>query len=459
MFWRWLGLLGLLCPLAAPAHQASDAYLQVQAGAERSSLRADVALRDLDLLLPTLDADGDRQLTWAEVRRAQPLIAATVLGALQLGDCRFQPLAGEQALERRADGVYAVVRADAACRVAAGTPARWHLLAGIDDTHRALLRLNLAEAGAPHLRVLVPSPAPRPGEALSTGPGQAADAAGPSDPATRASQAAVGATGSSLVSGVASASASLVNPVVPATVVAGPASAAVPTQPPAAEHASFIVEGAVHLLNGWDHLLFLVCLLLPAVLQRGGADRSGGAGGADRSAAASAAASSASHGWRPVADLRGAVGPVLRTITLFTLAHSITLALSALGRWQPLPWLIEPAIALTILVAAVDNLRPRLWRWRDALTFGFGLVHGFGFAGVLAELDLPGATFGWALLQFNLGLEAGQLAVVALLLPLLMTWRVRAMYVPAVLRGGSGVAAAVAAFWFVERCLGAAALV
>ncbi len=398
-------LLALLCLLpAAHAHQASDAYLQVRTEAGRTTVRAEVALRDLDLLLPQLDADGDRQLTWAEVRHAGAAITRTVLGALALGDCRFVPVvaggagpgAGEPvpALARHADGVYAVVQAAADCQLTATSALRWQLLAGVDATHRGLLRLDLPGQASPRLLVLVPGSA-------DAAPGAAVPAGAGGDPAA---------------SGTAGT--------------------------PGAASASFLAEGVRHLLGGWDHLLFLLCLLLPAVLQR-----SAGAPAGD------------GHGWQPAADLRAVAGPVLRTVTLFTLAHSLTLALSALGAWRPAPWLVEPAITLSIVVAALDNLRPRLWRWRDALTFGFGLIHGFGFAGVLAGLDLPAGTFGWALLQFNLGLEAGQLAVVALLLPLLMLWRGRALYVPAVLRGGSGLAAAVAVFWFVERSLGAAGLV
>lgn len=426
-----LGVLGSLCgPLStAQAHQASDAYLQARTEAGRTTVRADVALRDLDLLLPQLDADGDRQLSWAEVRRAQAAIAATVLGALALGDCRFTPDAagaagqGGPELARRADGVYAVVRAAADCRLTAASPLRWHLLAGVDATHRGLLRLDLPGEPTPRVQVLVPgvpvktlAPTPAAAASASLGTATPTDAVHGGLRATDAEDAADAAQG------------------------AAPAPAAASNSH--AMPGSFVVEGMRHLLGGWDHLLFLLCLLLPAVLQRRAVTSDG-----------------ARQGWQPATDLRAVAGPVLRTITLFTLAHSITLALAALGPWRPAPSLVEPAIALSILVAALDNLRPRLWRWREALTFGFGLIHGFGFAGALAELDLPAGAFGWALLQFNLGLEVGQLAVVALLLPLLMLWRGRALYVPAVLRGGSGLAAAVAAFWFVERSLGAAGLV
>ena len=103
------------------------------------------------------------------------------------------------------------------------------------------------------------------------------------------------------------------------------------------------------------------------------------------------------------------------------------------------------------MLAAFDNLRPQLLRWRGVVTFVFGLIHGFGFAGVLGELQLPPAQFGWALFQFNLGLELGQLAMVLVVVPLLFALRKRAAYVPVVLRTGSVLALLMAAVWLVER--------
>ena len=143
-----------------------------------------------------------------------------------------------------------------------------------------------------------------------------------------------------------------------------------------------------HILSGYDHVLFLLCLLLPAVMRRTPA------------------------GWQPVERLAQAVWPVVGIVTAFTVAHSITLALAALKLVSLPSAFIEPAIAVTIVLAALDNVRPMFPVRRVVVTFFFGLIHGFGFAGVLAELDLPRADFAWALLQFNLGLEAGQLVIV-----------------------------------------------
>ena len=155
--------------------------------------------------------------------------------------------------------------------------------------------------------------------------------------------------------------------------------------------------------------------------------------------------------WLPVKGWRQALLPVAKTVTLFTLAHSVTLALAALGWVRLSPRLTEPAIAATIMLAAFDNLRPLLLRYRGAVTFCFGLVHGFGFASVLAELQLPTAAFGWALFQFNLGLELGQLTLVFGVVPLLYLLRNKPWYPRGVLGAGSVVALVMATLWLLER--------
>ena len=103
------------------------------------------------------------------------------------------------------------------------------------------------------------------------------------------------------------------------------------------------------------------------------------------------------------------------------------------------------------MLAALDNIRPMFGGRRGWVTFFFGLIHGFGFAGVLGELQLPAATFGWALLQFNLGIELGQLAIVTLVVPLLFLVRRWSLYVPRVMVTGSAAAILLAGAWLVER--------
>jgi hypothetical protein len=348
-----------LAASAVQAHKASDAYLFAEPAREGSRLRWDIALRDLDAALP-IDADGDRQLTWGEVRAAWPAIDTLALGALAVRDCRFS--IDGHALEQRQDGAYAVLLLSTRCPIGAATPVRYTLFGDVDPTHRGILRVRQA-AGRDTVRVLNPT-----------------------------SPEAVGAAG-------------------------GPAQSA----------ASFLREGVHHIVTGYDHLLFLLCLLLPAVLRR------------------------EDGRWHAVTSWRAALWPVAKTVTLFTLAHSVTLALVTLG-WLRLPAsIIEPAIAVTIMLAALDNIRPLIRHGRGPVTFLFGLIHGFGFAGVLSELELPPAALGWALFQFNLGLELGQLAMVLLVVPVLYLLRQRTLYVPGVMVTGSLGSIMLAGLWLVER--------
>ncbi|MGZ5277657.1 MAG: HupE/UreJ family protein, partial [Caldimonas sp.] len=149
--------------------------------------------------------------------------------------------------------------------------------------------------------------------------------------------------------------------------------------------------------------------------------------------------------------LSQAILPVVGIVTAFTVAHSITLALAALKLVSLPSSFIEPAIAVTIVLAAVDNVRAVFPVRRVVVTFFFGLIHGFGFASVLAELNLPTADFAWALLQFNLGLELGQLLIVVFATAVLFGLREWPRYRPVVIRGGSLVAISIAGIWFVER--------
>jgi len=197
---------------------------------------------------------------------------------------------------------------------------------------------------------------------------------------------------------------------------------------PSAGRLEFLRDGVRHILMGYDHVLFLLCLLLPAVMRR--------APGGE---------------WQPVERVSQAVLPVAGIVSAFTLAHSITLGLAA-SRTVSLPAaLIEPAIAVTIVLAALDNLRPIFPVRRTAVAFCFGLIHGFGFAGVLDELSLPASQFAWALLEFNLGLELGQLAIVMLATAALFLLRARPAYRAVALRGGSLTAIVIGALWLVER--------
>ena len=190
---------------------------------------------------------------------------------------------------------------------------------------------------------------------------------------------------------------------------------------------SYVRHGVWHIWIGVDHILFLLSLLLPAVLAwRGGR-------------------------WRAVAGLRPALLDVVKIVSAFTLAHSITLSLAALGIVALPSRLVETLIAASVILAALNNIVPLTHARRWIAAFGFGLVHGFGFAGVLADLGLQPGALALSLLGFNLGVELGQLAIVAVFLPLGYALRATRFYRRVVLAGGSGAIMLVAAFWFTER--------
>jgi hypothetical protein len=148
--------------------------------------------------------------------------------------------------------------------------------------------------------------------------------------------------------------------------------------------------------------------------------------------------------------------PILLQVTAFTIAHTITLALTIYGVVSLSPKIVEPLIALSIVYVAVENIvTPKLTPWRVALVFAFGLLHGMGFAGVLADQGLPRSEFLTALLCFNAGVELGQLTVIAIAFLLIgLPFRNKPWYRKRVVIPGSIVIAAIGLFWFVQRVAG-----
>jgi hypothetical protein len=359
-------LLGLALPVHA--HKSSDSYLQIDAGPAATTVRWDIALRDLDAALD-LDTDDDGRLSWGEVKAAWPRIEAYAMPRLKLAGCTLR-MTG-RALERRNDGAYAVLMLTSDCVLAAPPVIDYSLFREVDPTHRGIARVQ--RPGQPPVLTML-------------------------DPTYRAAMPAATAASVSDTEAVAPTGAW-----------------------------GFLREGIRHILTGYDHVLFLLCLLLPSVMRR------------------------TPQGWRAVDKLSQAVWPVIGIVSAFTAAHSITLGLAAMKVIAMPPSFIEPAIAVTIILAALDNVWPIFPVRRIVVTFCFGLIHGFGFAGVLAELNLPTWAFVQALLEFNIGLEVGQLMVVIGATTLLFLLRERPRYRAVVLRGGSYAAMVVGALWLVER--------
>lgn len=147
--------------------------------------------------------------------------------------------------------------------------------------------------------------------------------------------------------------------------------------------------------------------------------------------------------------------PLFWQISAFTLAHTVTLAASALGYVSVSPSVVEPIIALSIVYVAVENMfSDQLMRWRPVVVFCFGLLHGLGFASVLGQFGLPDTTFVSALIGFNVGVELGQLTVIAVAFALFGYWfRDKSWYRAAISIPGSAIIALIGAYWFVERTI------
>ncbi|MES2564024.1 MAG: HupE/UreJ family protein [Pseudomonadota bacterium] len=194
-----------------------------------------------------------------------------------------------------------------------------------------------------------------------------------------------------------------------------------------AQFIAYAREGVWHIWIGIDHILFLISLLLPAVLF------------------------ATARVWTPVERFAPAFWDVFKVVTSFTVAHSITLSLAALSIISLPTRLTETAIAVSVLLAALNNIWPVVHGKRWMVAFGFGLIHGFGFASVLAGLGLPQDALLTALVGFNLGVEAGQLVIVGAFLPAAYFMRRSVFYRRVILIGGSAVIALLAALWTLER--------
>jgi hypothetical protein len=358
----------------ASAHKPSDSYLTLRVAASGSVLEGqwDIALRDLDFVLG-LDANRDGAITWGELRAARSRIADYAFTRLALegigrGDRSTCParLTG-LLVDEHVDGHYAVLRFSADCGLRPTELAvHYRLLFEVDPTHRGLLRV-IGSAG--EQAAVLSRGAPRASISVSS-PGRWQ------------------------------------------------------------QFATFVSEGVWHILKGYDHVLFLLTLLFPAVVRYG------------------------SRGWEPRASLGDAALEVLQVVTAFTLAHSLTLSLAVLGIVHlPARW-VESAIALTVLLGALNNLKPVVVSRRWMVAFAFGLVHGLGFASVLADLGLHGANLTISLLGFNVGVEMGQMLIVLAVLPLAFLLRDTVLYRRTFMPAGSAAIVLLAGYWLVVRMTG-----
>ncbi len=354
-----------LWPQLAYSHKPSDAYLNIDTTAGPLRVRLDVALRDLDALVP-LDVNGDGQLTWGEIKTNEAALRTVLSENLHLTrqEKACSLVWQAFALEKRSDGIYLVAQSAQHCGQS-GQPiaVRYQLLRDIDATHRAILtaKLNQAESNQIISRILDPN-----------------------------EEKAV------LIDELSSTAAFV----------------------------SFVKDGIHHILIGYDHVVFLLILLSPLLL------------------------SAKAQG------IQVAIGKITGTVTAFTVAHSITLALAVLEILDPPSIWVELSIAVTIFLAALNNIKKFLPGPPAVIAFTFGLIHGFGFAGALREAALPQTAFGWALLGFNVGVELGQLLIVAIWLILVLLFKKfvhSSLVMSWSVRSSSAAVMVLATVWIIQR--------
>lgn len=365
---NWIGLLTLflLSQLAVLAHKPSDSYLSFNIRGGQVSGQWDISLRDLEYAVG-LDTNDDGAISWGELMGREQAVTNYAFSRLQVGVTNQwgEIRFGEMLVDNHTDGAYAVLQFAVTNLPPGFSPlrVRYQLLFDTDPQHRGLCRVQTEQATQTEIF-------------------------SPDQPVHDFS-----------VTKTSSATAAW----------------------------SFLREGVWHIWIGFDHILFLIALLLPTVVAR------------------------VNGRWEVATRIRPVLINVLKVVTAFTAAHSITLTLSTLG-WVTLPSrFVESVIAASVVAAALNNLRPVFSERAWMIAFSFGLIHGFGFASVLADLGLPANILALALVSFNVGVEIGQLAIVSVFIPLAFTARRSWFYQCLTFQVGSAGIALIAATWMCER--------
>jgi len=357
--------LFFVLPLTAQAHKPSDSYLNIKIDGSQITGQWDLALRDLDFVIG-IDENGDGDVTWGELKSQQPEIEKYLLDKLTIkvnGRASLWQVT-EHLVDTHLDDTYAVLR----FTVQNSDKPRflqidYRTFFDFDAQHRGLLRLEYE--GQTQMAIFSIQEQSHLFEVSKP---------------NRLS-----------------------------------------------ECLAFVWEGIWHIWIGFDHILFLIALLLPAVLKR------------------------EDGRWHVVESFGSAFVNVIKIVTAFTVAHSLTLGLAAFEIIElPARW-VESVIAASVVLAALHNFYPVLKAKSWMVAFVFGLIHGFGFANVLGELGLGQGTLLVALVGFNVGVELGQLAIVSGFLPLAYAFRSSWLYRGVALRLGSALIVLIAAVWMFER--------
>ena len=349
------------------AHKPSDSFVTIDLEGTTVSGQLDLALKDLEPALG-LDADGDGRVTWGELKLKRAAIEAYAVEHLRLrtdkAPCALAPL--DLLVTTHTDGAYATLIFDTSCmgQKFAALDIHYDALFDLDAQHRGLLKISFREAQISH----VFSAADHDYHFDATG----------------------GGTRQRL--------------------------------------AIFAREGLHHIFRGYDHMLFLIALVLPAVFFRPG------------------------RRLLPRVRLKAVLIDTAQVVTAFTAAHTVSLCLTTFHVITPPPArFVEGLIALTIILTAMNNVLGAIRDRRWIVGFAFGLIHGIGYASVLADLGLEGWNLAAPLIGFNLGVEAAQLIVIGGFLPLAYVLRRTRFYRTVVLYGGSAATGLLALSWMLEQ--------
>jgi len=368
---RFLLILFLFSPLISHAHKASDAYLTLNYSNESFSGQWDIALRDLEFAIG-LDQNGDGEISWGELKNKHRQINSYASSKLSIyadkNECSFL-INNNNLLNQHTDGAYTVLRFNIICpndlNSTTNLDINYNLFFDIDRQHRGLLKITSNQ----NEQSFVFSPDNK-SKSISTFKSH---------------------YWTQLV--------------------------------------DYTKEGITHILIGFDHILFLISLLLPSVLlYRNGQ-------------------------WIESDSLKNSFIDVLKIVTAFTLAHSITLGLATFSLVYLPSRLVESIIAVSIIIAAANNIWPIINKQRWKVAFIFGLIHGFGFASVLQDLNITSGNLAFSLIGFNFGVELGQIFIVSIFLPCAFLIRKYWYYKTLVLQLGSGLIITISCIWFLERSL------
>ncbi len=359
-----LFLLMLISPLVW-SHKSSDSFINLAVTNETIVGRWDIALRDLEYAL-ALDVDADGAITWSELRTRFQEIKNYAFSRLQVNNGPDECIrkSGLLQVDHHSDGAYAVLNFNMRCSSNIDQlTVEYQLLFDLDPTHRGLVQISNGD----NSKFIVLSP---------ENPQITIDFSRSNQWQT---------------------------------------------------FRQFVTEGIWHIWIGYDHILFLLCLLLPSVVRK------------------------TTLGWVQSDHFTNTLWQVGKIVTAFTLAHSITLLLAVLQLVSLPSRLVESAIAFSVIVVAVNNVYPFFSERAWFVAFMFGLIHGFGFASVLTNLGLTSASLGASLLGFNIGVEIGQLVIVSIFLPIAYQLRSYWFYKRVILHAGSQVIIVLAMAWFLQR--------